>query len=203
MLEHLPVAESQLPVLVTSAAPVSPTMVVNSSQHDSLNAKELLSQQDFILRTLYELKADVQFIKHALLGVLQNPLLPAPKDRYTPNTPLLNPATNYSNSISAETSVSSQAAIAPIHPDLSSDNNEKKRVENNPPSAVSHSLAEATDKTVVNSCESLSLESKERELIIKALEKHKQNRKRAAQELGISERTLYRKIKVLGLEQNG
>ncbi|MCL1822314.1 MAG: sigma-54 dependent transcriptional regulator [Prolixibacteraceae bacterium] len=43
--------------------------------------------------------------------------------------------------------------------------------------------------------ESLSLEDKEIELIKKALEKHNGKRKLAAQELGISERTLYRKIK--------
>lgn len=43
--------------------------------------------------------------------------------------------------------------------------------------------------------ESLSLEDKEIEMIRKALEKHKGKRKYAAQELGISERTLYRKIK--------
>jgi transcriptional regulator with PAS, ATPase and Fis domain len=43
--------------------------------------------------------------------------------------------------------------------------------------------------------ESLSLEDKEIEMINKALEKYKGKRKYAAQELGISERTLYRKIK--------
>lgn len=43
--------------------------------------------------------------------------------------------------------------------------------------------------------ESLSLQEKEREMIKKALEKHRGKRKNAANELGISERTLYRKIK--------
>ena len=43
--------------------------------------------------------------------------------------------------------------------------------------------------------ESLSLEEKEIELIKKALDKHNGKRKYAAQDLGISERTLYRKIK--------
>lgn len=43
--------------------------------------------------------------------------------------------------------------------------------------------------------ESLSLEEKEVELIKKALDKHSGKRKYAAQDLGISERTLYRKIK--------
>ncbi len=48
--------------------------------------------------------------------------------------------------------------------------------------------------------ESLSLEEKEVELIRKALEKHKGRRKNAAAELGISERTLYRKIKEFNIE---
>lgn len=48
--------------------------------------------------------------------------------------------------------------------------------------------------------ESLSLEAKEIELIKKALEKHRGKRKYAAGELGISERTLYRKIKEHNLE---
>jgi transcriptional regulator with PAS, ATPase and Fis domain len=43
--------------------------------------------------------------------------------------------------------------------------------------------------------ESLSLQKKEMDLIRRALEKHAGKRKNAAQELGISERTLYRKIK--------
>ncbi len=43
--------------------------------------------------------------------------------------------------------------------------------------------------------ESLSLEEKEKELILKALTRHNGKRKYAAEELGISERTLYRKIK--------
>jgi transcriptional regulator with PAS, ATPase and Fis domain len=47
--------------------------------------------------------------------------------------------------------------------------------------------------------ESLSLEDREKELIKKALTKHKGRRKYAAAELGISERTLYRKIKEYNL----
>ncbi len=48
--------------------------------------------------------------------------------------------------------------------------------------------------------ESLSLSDKEMELIKKALERHGGKRKHAANELGISERTLYRKIKEYNLE---
>jgi transcriptional regulator with PAS, ATPase and Fis domain len=48
--------------------------------------------------------------------------------------------------------------------------------------------------------ESLSIEEKEKELINKALDKHQGKRKYAAEELGISERTLYRKIKEYNIE---
>ena len=48
--------------------------------------------------------------------------------------------------------------------------------------------------------ETLSLQEKEKELIIKAIQKHNGKRKLAAEELGISERTLYRKIKEYNLD---
>lgn len=48
--------------------------------------------------------------------------------------------------------------------------------------------------------ESFSLEEKEKEMIVKALEKNNGKRKLAAKDLGISERTLYRKLKEYHLE---
>ena len=48
--------------------------------------------------------------------------------------------------------------------------------------------------------DSLSIEKKEKELIIRALQKNNNRRKYAARDLGISERTLYRKIKQYDLE---
>ncbi len=49
--------------------------------------------------------------------------------------------------------------------------------------------------------ETLSLDVKEKEMILKALRKHHNKRKYAAHDLGISERTLYRKLKQYDLEQ--
>ncbi len=49
--------------------------------------------------------------------------------------------------------------------------------------------------------ESLSIEHKEKELILKALKKNNNKRKYAARDLGISERTLYRKIKQYEIEE--
>ena len=60
-----------------------------------------------------------------------------------------------------------------------------------------HPLIQDTEEIVE---ESLSITDKEMELIRKALEKHNGKRKNAAQELGISERTLYRKIKEYNID---
>jgi DNA-binding NtrC family response regulator len=49
--------------------------------------------------------------------------------------------------------------------------------------------------------ESLNIMDKEKELIIKALKKHRSKRKDAALDLGISERTLYRKLKEYNIEE--
>ena len=69
--------------------------------------------------------------------------------------------------------------------------------ERNPPVVVSSRTVEANhaynNAEVVE--ESLSIADKEKELIEKALVKHKHKRREAALDLGISERTLYRKIK--------
>jgi len=57
-----------------------------------------------------------------------------------------------------------------------------------------HDIAHETEE------DSLSIEKKEKELIMRALRKNNNKRKYAAQDLGISERTLYRKIKEYNLE---
>ena len=62
---------------------------------------------------------------------------------------------------------------------------------------VKEQFQEVTE--VETDSESLSIESKEKELIIKALFKNNNKRKYAAKDLGISERTLYRKIKQFDL----
>jgi len=61
------------------------------------------------------------------------------------------------------------------------------------PSSFSR-VSETKEPTTIHVEETLSLSETEKELIRKALKKHNNKRKHAARELGISERTLYRKI---------
>ena len=57
------------------------------------------------------------------------------------------------------------------------------------------------EKIVTSEEENLSIEAKERVLIAKALSRYRNKRREAAKSLGISERTLYRKIKQYDLDQ--
>jgi transcriptional regulator of acetoin/glycerol metabolism len=65
-----------------------------------------------------------------------------------------------------------------------------------PVKALSHTIPSGPPiQEFIEANESLKLADKEKELIILALKKHQNKRKYAAKDLGISERTLYRKIK--------
>src|SRR5690606_10854010 len=64
-----------------------------------------------------------------------------------------------------------------------------------------HSPIHKQPGQVIEVEESLSLHEKEIDMIRKALRKHKGKRKNAARELGISERTLYRKINEYSIEE--
>lgn len=95
-----------------------------------------------------------------------------------------------------------------VYTDLSHDDS-RKLLEAGSYSRPQEEYTEPAQPTIVDSDyqehyeveESLSLEDQEKELIVKALDKHNGKRKYAAAELGISERTLYRKIKEYNLNK--
>jgi DNA-binding NtrC family response regulator len=86
-----------------------------------------------------------------------------------------------------------EAAIPPIDANLPAINTPRQPI-SVPPQAVD---AEAEE---ISELESLNLSDLGRQMVEKALDKNGGNRKKAAQELGISDRTLYRRIKQYGLE---
>lgn len=97
-----------------------------------------------------------------------------------------------SNNIVQTTPMPTQHHISPMSysPNNWNFNDEKNIIEND---TTQDAEAEfVTDEFITNS---LSLQEKEKDTILKALRKHNGKRKDAAKELGISERTLYRKIK--------
>jgi transcriptional regulator with PAS, ATPase and Fis domain len=75
-----------------------------------------------------------------------------------------------------------------VNPKIFNENNENSFV-----------LNQQNEPKTIEVEESLSLFEQEKRLVEKSLLKHKGKRKEAAAELGISERTLYRKLKEFGL----
>jgi len=73
--------------------------------------------------------------------------------------------------------------------------------EQHQPAMDHHELKEEYHEIVIEEEESLSIAETEKKLIKRALEKHSGKRKYAAEDLGISERTLYRKIKEYEIDQ--
>ena len=70
----------------------------------------------------------------------------------------------------------------------------------NPPAAIGQ--VEDAEAEEISEPETLNLNDMGRQLVEKALERNNGNRKKAAQELGISDRTLYRRIRQYGLDKD-
>ena len=66
--------------------------------------------------------------------------------------------------------------------------------------SLSDGMVEFADAEEISEPEVLNLSDVGRQMVEKALERNNGNRKKAAQELGISDRTLYRRIKQYGLD---
>jgi DNA-binding NtrC family response regulator len=83
--------------------------------------------------------------------------------------------------------------FAPYEPDLIPTKPNISVVMNNPETQKLETIHEVE--------ETLNIADHEKDLIVKALKKHRSRRRDAASELGISERTLYRKIKEYDIEE--
>ncbi len=142
----------------------------NGHSHEFANEREIL------YKLFFDMKKDVTELKKMFLEVLQNPGI-AEHDPAIFNQ--LKEADSY------RLPVSDAMAPAMVQPARQSSQ----------PVLMNDDIHEHVEVE-----ESLNIVDKERELIIKALKKHKNKRKDAALDLGISERTLYRKLKEYDIE---
>ncbi len=138
---------------------------------------EGMSERDLLYKVLFDLKQDVAELKKLVFGIIQNGVNANDiqnNDEMAQSIKRL--YLNAANHPPAET-IHPATHTQPVTPDIITN-----PAITPPPQAVEVE-------------EILSLAEKEKELIKKALEKYRGKRKDAAKELGISERTLYRKIK--------
>lgn len=136
-----------------------------------------LNEREILYKIIFELKSEMNELRNLVMDLLQNN--PAELQSNVERSPLVKRliANEGETLISGgENQILRPAPHQPIlHP------------------SAQHFADDISEHVEVE--ESLSLEEKEKDLIKKALQKHRNKRKYAAQELGISERTLYRKIK--------
>ena len=137
-----------------------------------------LSERDIFYKVLFDLRKDMNDLKGIVFGMLQNGQVSETRNAPDPF------AGNYHDSFN--TSPQHTPAFNQTNPTFVQ------------PNVNNQNVIEIPDSQPI--VESLSLEDKELELIKKALDKYNGKRKKAANELGISERTLYRKIKQYDLE---
>jgi DNA-binding NtrC family response regulator len=140
--------------------------------HNNGDTHEFNNEREILYKLFFDMKRDVTELKKLFLEVLQNP-----------SAAMQNP--------------SFLAEVKDLHPK-----------ENSAPVLVSNAPALAQPVIMQNAIheheeveESLNIMDKEKELIVKALKRHRGKRKDAALNLGISERTLYRKLKEYDIDQ--
>ena len=140
------------------------------------SSESFSNEREILYKLFFDMKKDVTELKKMFLEVLQNPNMVQAQTLINE----LKDADGYRmKPHEVVQPVLVQSAPKPVQPViLNNDIQEHEEVE-----------------------ESLNITDKEKELIIKALKKHRGKRKDAALDLGISERTLYRKLKEYNIEE--
>ncbi len=133
-----------------------------------------IDERELMYKFLFDMKNDLNDLKKLVVELLNQ----------QGDFRLSNDQMDLVNRMYGEVNIGEQRILPPVMPKV------QEPVSSYPVNPMTEDIEIQEDEE-----ESLSLEDREKELIQKALEKHRGRRKNAAEELGISERTLYRKIK--------
>ena len=178
LVEQLSVIETVREINAILLDSYLPKLADKSPVRINESVNETFSEREIMYKFLFEMKKDLTELKKLVVELISQ----------GENIHLNNDQTAVVNRIYSDLSEqinTGSRTLPPGRPDLPAPNKNSSEV------FETHEVFE----------ESLSLEDREKELIQKALEKHRGKRKYAASELGISERTLYRKIKEYNLAE--
>ena len=140
--------------------------------HPQVNGHEFSNEREILYKLFFDMKKDVTELKKMFVEILQNPNL----------------AMQHESMLNELQEVGSHDAMTSRIQPLAT---------NKQPVLIHHDNIHHHEEVE----ESLNIMDKEKELIVKALKKHKGKRKDAASDLGISERTLYRKLKEYDIKE--
>lgn len=161
--------------------------VLAAGQHGAGGA-EFSNEREILYKLFFDMKKDVTELKKMFLEILQNPSLAGSAANFTRDS-LMN---DFHNNNGDTQSMMAPAAItqpANGQPSFLPTGSQPVLIHEN--DIHQHEEVE----------ESLNIMDKEKELIVKALKKHKGKRRDASLDLGISERTLYRKLKEYDIDE--
>jgi transcriptional regulator with PAS, ATPase and Fis domain len=150
-------------------------------------SKNDFSERDILYKILFDMRNDITEMKKIILSLLQdNDSVTLENTKRAALIRKLNTEIiDENHPLVPAVAIHRTAIIPPVSSDVSV-------------AEISHLDENYQDHEEVE--ETFSLSDQEKELILKALEKHQFKKKYAAQELGISERTLYRKLIRYGIE---
>lgn len=154
--------------------------VLSSTQHAP--AGEFANEREILYKLFFDMKKDVTELKKIFLEILKNPAL----------------AGNAADYLQKDHALNGSEYNAPVFSSAQSTSLPSNIQQGNQPVILPHNEEIHAHEEVE---ESLNISDKEKELIIKALKKHRGKRKDAALDLGISERTLYRKLKEYDIDE--
>jgi transcriptional regulator with PAS, ATPase and Fis domain len=185
--EQISVLETNRDISATTLQSYLPSEASNlpSVIKDKKAESDFSTERDILYKVLFDMKGDLHDLKKLTLELIKNG---AAKVQDI-NTNLIQKIYG-SNELESEISFEEQPSTAVFSPEFSNHNENINFVENEDVFQFAETVEEE---------EILKLEQREIEMIKKSLEKNKGKRKAAADELGISERTLYRKIKQFDL----
>ena len=149
--------------------------------HPNGSSTDFSNEREILYKLFFDMKKDVTELKRMFLDILQNPNMVAQ------NQAFINELKDSDNYRLKTNEVLQPVLVQPT-------------VQHVQPAPVTIGMPGEIDEHEEVE-ESLNIIDKEKELIIKALKKHKGKRKDAALDLGISERTLYRKLKEYDIEE--
>jgi DNA-binding NtrC family response regulator len=149
-------------------------VLVNTSGNAS---HEFSNEREMLYKLFFDMKKDVTELKRMFLDILQNP------EMVSKNQTFINELKESENFRNKGNEMMQPMHIQPV-------------IQSSQPVMLNNGIQDHVEVE-----ESLNIMDNEKELILKALKKHRSKRKDAALDLGISERTLYRKLKEYDIEE--
>ncbi len=167
-----------------------PKMKSTIIRGDGFSNSEGMNEREILYKILFDLKRDVTELKKILLKVIETGNTNA-FDVINENLDLFSDVNYSPTSTIKSIGQASNTNLTPIESSISI-----------VPEVAINEFEESNFEEIITPSQdvTLSLEKQEKEIIIRALKKNRNKRKYAAKDLGISERTLYRKIKQYDLE---